>query len=71
MARVTKELQRQLFDAGVYPPRHQRGCPKNYARTMPLPLAAMGLTVEEIKARVQSEYEKLPCECSDDVIHEW
>ena len=63
MAKVTKEVIKTLIDAGVFTPRHDHGCPKNYARTLPLPLAAHGLTVEEIKERVQREFDNLPCTC--------
>ena len=72
MAKVTKEVMKSLFDAGVFTPRHQQGCPKNYARTFPLPLAAKGKTMEEIKERVQRELENLPCTCKEqDVLREW
>ena len=63
MPRVTKELMKSLIDARVLPPRHQKGCPKNYLRSRLLPLAAKGLTADEIKAKIQ-EYDKLiPCMC--------
>ena len=65
MPPVTKEVMKSLIDAGVFPPRHQQGCPKNYARTLPLPLAAHGLTVKEIKERVQREFDNLPCTCKN------
>ncbi|KKN22374.1 hypothetical protein LCGC14_0915660 [marine sediment metagenome] len=63
MAKVNKVVMQRLIDAGVFPPRHQRGCPKNYARTLPLILAARGKTVTEIKEGTQREYENLPCAC--------
>ena len=63
MPKVTKEVMRLLIDARVYPPRHQRGCPKNYARTFPLVYASKGMTVDEIKRKTAEVYESLPCEC--------
>jgi len=63
MPRVTKEMVKALIDAGCFPPRHNHGCPKNYARMFPLLYAARGLTVEDIKERVTREYESLPCTC--------
>ena len=63
MAKVTKEVMQSLVDAHVFTPRHPQGCPKNYARTFPMVLAAMGLSVEEIKERVQREFDNLPCTC--------
>jgi len=56
---------KSLQDAGVFTPRHPQGCPKNYARTFPMVLAAMGLSVGEIKKRVQCEFDNLPCTCKD------
>ncbi len=63
MPKVTTEQMREIILAGCFLPRHQRGCPKNYARTLPLPLAAAGYSIEEIKAKVQEEFDNLPCEC--------
>lgn len=63
MAVVTKEIMQSLFDNGVFPPRHQQGCPKNYARMLPMVFAAKGLSVEEIKVRVSAVYKTAPCEC--------
>ena len=65
MPKVTKEVMQSLIDARVFPPRHQQGCPKNYARTWPLPFAAQGLAVEEIKERVQDIFDNLPCTCKE------
>ncbi len=63
MPKVTKELMKLLIDARVYPPRHQTGCPKNYARTFPLVYAAKGMTIDEIKSKTAERYNELPCEC--------
>ena len=71
MPRVTKEIQRALVDSGVYPPRHQRGCLKNYARILPTLLAAKGYGIEEIRVKVREDYDQLPCTCKEaDVIRE-
>lgn len=63
MPKVTKEVMQALIDAHVFPPRHQRGCPKNYARTFPLVYAAKGMTIDEIKSKTLERYNELPCEC--------
>ena len=63
--KVTKELQKQIIDAGCYPPRHQRGCPKNYARVFPTLLAAKGKSIPEIKREVREIYDNTPCECKE------
>lgn len=65
MPKVTKELMQSLIAAGVFPPRHQRGCPKNFARGLPLLLAAKGKTIEEIKERVARDYQNLSCTCKE------
>jgi len=63
MAKVTKEVMKSLIDADVYPPRHQRGCPKNYLRMLPLQGAAKGETIEQIKSRIAEMDKELPCRC--------
>ena len=63
MPKVTKEMMKDFFLSGIMPPRHQHGCPKNYLRTMPLPLLAHGLTLTEIEAKIQKESAGLPCRC--------
>jgi len=72
MAKVTKETMKALSAAGVFPPRHQQGCPKNFARCLPMLYAARGLTTAEIRRRVRDKYDKLPCTCKEeDVLKEW
>lgn len=63
MPRVTTEKAKELINAGCYPPRHQRGCPKNLARTTPLIYAAQGLSVGEVKDKVYEAYNNLSCTC--------
>lgn len=63
MPKVTKELMRTLIDAGVFPPRHQAGCFKNFARTLPLVYAAVGMTVGRIKKKVWAAYWSYSCTC--------
>ena len=65
MAKVTKGVMQRIIDAGCFPPRHQRGCPKNYARTFPLVYAAKGMTIDEIKSKTLEHYNSLPCECKE------
>ena len=65
MPKVTKEVMKCLIESNVFPPRHQTGCPKNYARTFPMILAAMGLSIEKIKERVAQEAKALPCTCKE------
>ena len=63
MPKVTQETMKALRDAGVFPPRHQRGCPKNVARTLPMVYLSKGLSIDEIKKRTYEAYEAYPCEC--------
>lgn len=63
MPKVTSELFREYIDTIHLPSRHQRGCPKNYARTIPLQCLAKGMTFNETKAKVQEVRDNLPCEC--------
>lgn len=63
MPKVTKELMRTLIDAGVFPPRHQTGCLKNYVRTLPMVYAAVGMTVAQIKKKVRAAYNYCFCTC--------
>jgi len=65
MPKVTKEVMQSLIDAHVFPPRHQSGCPKNYARTFPLVYATKGMTIDEIKSKTAEVYANLPCECKE------
>ena len=72
MPRVTKEVMQSLFDAHVFPPRHQRGCPKNYLRCLPMLGAAAGKTADEIKIKIADEDKTTPCTCKEeDVLREW
>lgn len=63
--RVTRELWQSILAAGCLPPRHKQGCPKNIARILPMLLAAMGKTVEEIKAETWRVYEAYSCTCGE------
>lgn len=63
--RVTKEIHDQIIQAGCYPPRHKRGCPKNQARILPILLAASGMPVKDIKSYVWHEYSKYDCKCKE------
>jgi hypothetical protein len=65
MPKVTKEMMKGLRDAGVFPPRHPRGCDKNQARMFPLLFAAQGKTVKEIKEEVRRWYDDTPCTCKE------
>lgn len=72
MSKVTKELIQEYYSSMHLPPRHQRGCPKNYARTLLLPLLASGYSFEDIKQRIEQEQESLPCECKEEgLLTEW
>jgi len=72
MPKVTTELMQSLVGAGVFPPRHQQGCPKNYLRSMPLVLAAKGSTAEQIKEYIEKQQPNFPCTCKEeDVSREW
>lgn len=63
MAKVTKETMKTLLDAGVFPPRHRTGCPKNLARMLPLLYAATGMSVDQIKDIVWKAYNSYSCTC--------
>ena len=63
MPKVTKEVMQSLIDAGCFPPRHRRGCPKNYLRMLPLQGASKGETIEQIKSRIAEIDKELDCEC--------
>lgn len=63
MPKVTSEDMRTYMDKFHLPPRHQRGCPKNFARTLLLPLMAKGYSMGDIKWEIALEYNSLPCEC--------
>jgi len=65
MPKVTKETMKALIDAGVYTPRHQQGCPKNYVRMLPLLYAAEGKTIDEIRNRTLKAYDECHCECKE------
>lgn len=72
MPKVTKDYMQRFIEVGGFPPRHQRGCPKNYARCLPLAWGSQGLSVEELKVKVREAYDDLPCECKEaDVLREW
>lgn len=60
---VTHELHQAIINAGCYPPRHKRGCPKNFARTLPLIFAARGMSIPEIKTSVLRRYDLYSCNC--------
>ena len=63
MPKVSSETIRDYINTVHLPNRHQRGCPKNYARTVPLQCLARGMTFEETKAKVKEVSDSLPCEC--------
>lgn len=63
--KVTHELMQALVRAGCFPPRHQSGCPKNFARMMPLILAGQGKSIEEIKSETFKLYEAYDCKCEE------
>ena len=71
MPKVTKELMKSLKDAKCFPPRHPHGCPKNFARCLPMLYAARGWSIEAIREEVTRDYNNSPCECKEqDVLRE-
>ena len=63
MPRVTKEKMKFLIDNGAFPPRHQRGCERNYLRILPRQFAARGMEIDEIKMRIEVIGQVIKCTC--------
>jgi len=72
MPKVTTEMIKSAIDAGLYPPRHQKGCPKNYRRMLPLQGLARGFSIEKIREQIAEIDKDLPCKCKEqDVLRDW
>jgi len=65
MAKVTKDVMAAFIEEGVFPPRHQRGCPKNFLRTLPLVCASKGMSPEETKKVIRAHDRQESCTCRE------